>query len=172
MVQSIQEWTKSNLCLSRPYHSKYFIGCLPEILLGPFLNNLSHKCIILVNCSCVYLGLHRYSIFFFRNNLSFAWNYKFFILQEIHQMFYFLKFIKGFFSLLKFLKKFLIFQFMITDSVKDSQSSKTEGLQLLWKNTAQVMFCGFVEFFKTPVLQHTSGRLLLRIKTENPDSPK
>ena len=28
--------------LSRPYHFKFFKGCLPQILLGPFLNTLSH----------------------------------------------------------------------------------------------------------------------------------
>ena len=27
--------------LSRPYHFKFFKGCLPQILLGPFLNTLS-----------------------------------------------------------------------------------------------------------------------------------
>ena len=30
------------VCLSRPYHFKYFKCCLPEVLLGPFLNNLTH----------------------------------------------------------------------------------------------------------------------------------
>ena len=28
------------VCQSRPYHFKFFKGCLPQILLGPFLNNL------------------------------------------------------------------------------------------------------------------------------------
>ena len=28
--------------LSRPHHFKFFKGCLPQILLGPFLNNLTH----------------------------------------------------------------------------------------------------------------------------------
>ena len=32
MGQSIQEWTWSN----------FFKGCLPQILLGPFLNTLNH----------------------------------------------------------------------------------------------------------------------------------
>ena len=30
------------VCLSRPYSFKFFKGCLPQILLGPFLNTLSH----------------------------------------------------------------------------------------------------------------------------------
>ena len=30
------------VCLGRPYHFKYFKGCFPEILLGPFLNTLTH----------------------------------------------------------------------------------------------------------------------------------
>ena len=31
-----------SVCLSRPYHFKFFKGCLPQIWLGPFLNTLSH----------------------------------------------------------------------------------------------------------------------------------
>ena len=47
MCQNIQEWTKSNLWkiafkkFGRPYHFKFFKGCLPQILLGLFLNTLS-----------------------------------------------------------------------------------------------------------------------------------
>ena len=29
----------------RPYHLKFFKGCLPQILLGPFLNILTHMTI-------------------------------------------------------------------------------------------------------------------------------
>ena len=29
------------VCLSRPYHLKIFKGCLPQILLSPFLNTLT-----------------------------------------------------------------------------------------------------------------------------------
>ena len=29
------------VCLGRPYHFHFFKGCLPQILLGPFLNTLS-----------------------------------------------------------------------------------------------------------------------------------
>ena len=29
------------VCLRRTYHFKFFKGCLPQILLGPFLNTLS-----------------------------------------------------------------------------------------------------------------------------------
>ena len=32
----------SVVCLSKPYHFKIFEGCLPQILLGPFLNTLCH----------------------------------------------------------------------------------------------------------------------------------
>ena len=28
--------------LGRPYHFKFFRGCLPQIVLGPFLNSLTH----------------------------------------------------------------------------------------------------------------------------------
>ena len=31
-----------NLNESKPYHSKFFKGCILQILLGPFLNILSH----------------------------------------------------------------------------------------------------------------------------------
>ena len=30
------------ICLGIPYHFKSFKGCLPEILLGPFMNTLAH----------------------------------------------------------------------------------------------------------------------------------
>ena len=30
------------ICLGRPYHFKFFKGCLPQILLGPFLNILPY----------------------------------------------------------------------------------------------------------------------------------
>ena len=30
------------ICLGRPYHFKFFKGCLPQILLDPFLNTLTH----------------------------------------------------------------------------------------------------------------------------------
>ena len=32
----------SYLCLSSPYQFKFFKRCIPQILLGPFLNTLSH----------------------------------------------------------------------------------------------------------------------------------
>ena len=35
---------KGYCCLSKPYPSKFFTGCLPQILLGPFLNTLSKMC--------------------------------------------------------------------------------------------------------------------------------
>ena len=47
MGQSIQEWPKSNL--RNTAFKKYFNGCLPQILLGPFLNNLSHMFDMVLN---------------------------------------------------------------------------------------------------------------------------
>ena len=38
--QPLKIW-RDIVCLSRPYHFKFFKGCLPQILLGPFLNTLS-----------------------------------------------------------------------------------------------------------------------------------
>ena len=31
------------VCLGRPYHFSFFKDCLPQILLGPFWNNLTQK---------------------------------------------------------------------------------------------------------------------------------
>ena len=40
MTVSLLQWRA--VCLSRPYPFKFFKGCLPQILLGPLLNTLSH----------------------------------------------------------------------------------------------------------------------------------
>ena len=34
----------SDFCLGRPYRFTFFKGSLPQILLGPFLNILTHMC--------------------------------------------------------------------------------------------------------------------------------
>ena len=39
--QPLKKWKGYGL-LSRPYCVKFFKGCLPQLLLGPFLNTLSH----------------------------------------------------------------------------------------------------------------------------------
>ena len=40
----IQQWTKQNLRKkARRYHFKFFKGCLPQILLGQFLNTLTNS---------------------------------------------------------------------------------------------------------------------------------
>ena len=39
--QPLRNWKEYDR-LSRPYPLKYFKGCLPQILLGPFVNTLSH----------------------------------------------------------------------------------------------------------------------------------
>ena len=36
------KFVEDNLCLNRPYPFKFCKGCLPQILLGSFLNTLSH----------------------------------------------------------------------------------------------------------------------------------
>ena len=41
-------------CLSRPYHFKFFKGYLPQVLLGPFLNSLTHLYIKFI-CSIEYI---------------------------------------------------------------------------------------------------------------------
>ena len=38
--QPLKIWS-DKVCLGGPYHFKFFKDCLPEILLGPFLNTLS-----------------------------------------------------------------------------------------------------------------------------------
>ena len=47
-----------NVCLSRPYYFKFFKGCLPHILLGPFLNTLTHICYVMPRTSwwCAFSG--------------------------------------------------------------------------------------------------------------------
>ena len=66
------------ICLGRPYHFIFFKGCLPQILLGPSLNTLSHVLFIcritnyygrefaqlwnifsLLNCIVIILSDHR-----------------------------------------------------------------------------------------------------------------
>ena len=42
------------VCLSRAYHSKFFKGCLPQILFGPFLNTLTH---IIYDSGCLIKSL-------------------------------------------------------------------------------------------------------------------
>ena len=39
---SLYKIRKDMVCLGRPYPFNFFKGCLPQILLGPFLNTLSH----------------------------------------------------------------------------------------------------------------------------------
>ena len=41
--QGIQDWTEQNFCFSKPFHFKFFKDCLPQILLGPFLNTLTDR---------------------------------------------------------------------------------------------------------------------------------
>ena len=36
--------------LSRPYPFKFFKGCLPQILLGPFLNTCSYLLVVIYCC--------------------------------------------------------------------------------------------------------------------------
>ena len=49
LEQSIQEWTKQNL-LKQTISLQIFKRCLPQILLGPFLNTLSHLIVAFVEC--------------------------------------------------------------------------------------------------------------------------
>ena len=44
------------LCLGRPYHIKFFKGCLPQILLDPFLNTLTHICQLLGKKPVIFNG--------------------------------------------------------------------------------------------------------------------
>ena len=45
--KNLQEIWSDLVCLSTPYHFKFFKGCLPQVLLGPFLNILNHMLFIL-----------------------------------------------------------------------------------------------------------------------------
>ena len=44
------------VCLGRPYHLKFFNSCLPQILLGPLLNILSHLMRLVFNIN-IYIQL-------------------------------------------------------------------------------------------------------------------
>ena len=51
--QPLKTWSEM-VFLSRPYHFKFFTGCLPQILLGPFMNTLTQLfCLFLIPCKCV-----------------------------------------------------------------------------------------------------------------------
>ena len=42
MEDSLEKFVEVCSALGRPYTFKFFKGCLPQILFGPFLNALSH----------------------------------------------------------------------------------------------------------------------------------
>ena len=42
------------VCLSTPYHFRFAKGCLPQILLGPFLNTLPHMILVFKATDIVY----------------------------------------------------------------------------------------------------------------------
>ena len=91
MEQSFQEWTKQNLwktafkkfervwsALGRPYPFKFFKVCLPQILLGPFLNTLSHMIIKWPRAGYTnhedFQVLEFYCSFYTVKGLSVGWN--------------------------------------------------------------------------------------------------
>ena len=39
---SLLKIRSDTVCLGRPYHFRFFKGCLPQILFGPFLNTLTY----------------------------------------------------------------------------------------------------------------------------------
>ena len=49
MLYGSRKFVEDSLCLGRPYHLKLFKGCLPQILLGPLSNTLTHN----VLCSII-----------------------------------------------------------------------------------------------------------------------
>ena len=86
-----QNWEKkvvlSNNCLSRPYYFKVFKGCLPQILLCPFLNTLSQIFTKVASLSC---GLTSSETFLKQtifkraaSSLTFAVNYLIVIFHKI-----------------------------------------------------------------------------------------
>ena len=54
------------VCLSRPYPLKFFKGCFPQILLGPFLNTLSH-----MYQTFTYYNYFKHATFFFDSHIIF-----------------------------------------------------------------------------------------------------
>ena len=60
------------VCLSTLYHFKFFKGCLPQILFGPFLNTLTHLCEF--NKAGAYEG--KESLIFMKCNFKINLDYK------------------------------------------------------------------------------------------------
>ena len=52
------------VCLGRPYHFNFFKGCLPQILLGPFLHILTHLSLqnSSENCQKFLVIIERFSV--------------------------------------------------------------------------------------------------------------
>ena len=40
-IKFVEDSLSDMVCLSRPYHFKFFKSCISQILLGPFLNTLT-----------------------------------------------------------------------------------------------------------------------------------
>ena len=66
-------------CLSRLYHFKFFKGCLPQILFGPFLNTLSHLCLKYyypntkrLRCSALSIKLYAPTCNFIKNGIPYG----------------------------------------------------------------------------------------------------
>ena len=74
------------VCLSRPYHFKFFEGCLPQILLGPLLNTLPHMVSLPVTLN----------MFFFRGVFRALSNISGIVLEKRLWLNFFNKFTKGF----------------------------------------------------------------------------
>ena len=55
------------VCLSRPYHFKFFKGCLPQLSHGPFLNTLSHLSIFIHQLNLSQINPLVFVIFFDNN---------------------------------------------------------------------------------------------------------
>ena len=52
----VKFWSDT-VCLSRPYHFKFFKGCLPQILLGPFLTYITLEIVHYGSETIAWLGL-------------------------------------------------------------------------------------------------------------------
>ena len=52
---SLQKIRSDMVCFGRPYHFKFLKGCLPQILLSPISNTLTHIRLLYHNGTCLLL---------------------------------------------------------------------------------------------------------------------
>ena len=71
-VKFVEDNLRDMICLSSPYHFKFFKGCLQQILTGPLLNTLTHLKVI-----GRYSNINEFTHFQSSKKKPFTYNYRF-----------------------------------------------------------------------------------------------